>query len=131
MKRSYFTTTRERGAAGLKAIIAVAILGAAIYAGVIMVPIYAAHYGLEDKIKEDILFASQRFRRAKTIEEGIKKAIDGYLNEMEAEYEKKNVRVKHDSGKRSISVELWYTRQHKIPFFPHQFSLQLEGKYGL
>ena len=112
MKRSYSTITRERGAAGLKAIIAVAILGAAIYVGVTMIPIYADHYGLEDKIKEDILFASQRFRREENIEEGIKKAIYGYLDYMGVDYEKKDVVVKHDSGGRAISVQLWYIRQH-------------------
>lgn len=129
MKGSYFTRTRERGAGGLKAIIAVAILGVAIYVGVVMIPIYAAHYGLEDDIKEDILFASQRFR--KDIEGEFTKTIYSYLDGMGAGYEKKNVRVKHDSGRKSVSVEVWYTRQHRIPFFPTQFSVQLEGKYGL
>ena len=129
MKRSYLTRTRERGAGRLKAIIAVAILGVAIYVGVSMIPIYADHYGLEDDIKEDILFASQRFR--KDIEKEFSETIYSYLDEMGAEYDKKNVRVKHDPGRSSISVEVWYTRQHKIPFFPTQFSLQMEGRYGL
>ena len=129
MKRSYLTITHERGAGRLKAIIAVAILAAAIYVGLIMIPIYAAHYGLEDDIKEDILFASQRFRG--DIEEEFTKTIYSYLDEMGAEYDKKNVRDKHNSGRSSISVEVWYTRQHNIPFFPHQFSVKMEGRYGL
>ena len=129
MKRSYLMTTRERGAGSLKAILAVAILAVAIYVGVVMIPIYAAHYSLEDDIKEDILFASQRFR--KDIEEEFTKTIYSYLDAMKVEYDKKNVRVKHDPGRSSISVDIWYTREHKIPFFPHQFSVHLEGKYGL
>lgn len=127
MKRTFGTT--ERGAAGIKAIIAVIILAVAIYVGVVMIPIYAAHYDLEDKLKEDILFASQRFRE--NIAKELTVQVYSYLDNMGVVYEKKNVRVNTNSSTKFISVELWYNREHKIPGFPKQFHLKVEGKYGL
>ena len=122
--------THERGSAGIKAIVAVILLGIAIYVGITMIPIYTAHYKLEDKIKEDILFAQQRFTGGK-LEEEFKARVLSYLDEMGVTYDKKNVRVSVNSGARAIKVDLWYERQHKIPGFPTQFQLSVEGKYGL
>ncbi len=121
--------TREHGAAGIKAIVALIILGIAIFVGVTMIPIYSAHYKLEDNIKEDILFAQQRF--SGDLEKAFTAQVVSYLDEMGVTYDKKNVRVSINSGARAIKVELWYERPHKIPGFPTQFQLSVEGKYGL
>lgn len=119
----------ERGAAGIKAIVALIILGIAIYVGITMIPIYSDHYSVQDKIKEDILFAGQRF--GKEIEKGMKDQIFGYLNDIDAIYEKKNVSVSVNASTKLIKVQLWYEREHKIPGFPTRFEITEEGKYGL
>jgi len=128
MKYAKSSRTHEQGAAPIKAIIAFVILAAVIYTAVVMVPIYAKRYSLEDKIKEDILFAGQRFR---DIPKDLTAKIYEYLDEMGAVYEKKNVKVKHNNSTKNVSVEVWYSMPHKLPFFPKDFYIQLEGKYGL
>lgn len=128
MKRSF--RADERGAAGINAIIAVIILAIAIYVGVTMIPIYAAYYNLKDKINEDILFASQRFRG--DLQKEMEKQVITYLNEMKGvTYDKKNIRVEVYSPTKTISVQFWYTREHKIPGFPKQFTVDVKGKFGL
>lgn len=119
----------ERGAAGIKAIIAVIILGIAIYVAITMVPIYVNHFQLEDNIKEDILFAGQRFRG--DLEKEFTAKVLSYLDTLGVDYDKKNVRITIKSEARLIRVELWYERQHKIPWFPTQFQLYVEEKFGL
>ena len=129
-RMKHFLKAHERGSAGVNAVIALIILGIAVYVGLTMVPIYSAHYKLEDNIKQDILFAQQRFKGEKLKEEFTAQVIS-YLDEMGAVYDKKNVRVDVNTGAGSVRVQLWYERPHKIPGFPKQFQLTVEGKYRL
>mgnify|MGYP003566092164 CR=1 FL=1 len=130
MKRNMLHITKERGSAGIKAIIAIAILVAIVYVAIKMIPIYADHYDVEDKIKEDILYAGQRF--GSDIQKELTKTIYQYLDDIDAEYNKeKEVRVKVNKGTKLITVNVWYRRDHKIPFFRKQFELKIEGKFGL
>lgn len=129
MQNTLSSRTHERGSAPIKAIIAFAVLFAVIYVAIVMIPIYIARYDLEDKVKEDILFANQRF--GQDIPKGLTEKVYGYLNDMEAYYEKKNVSVKHNKSTKKVTVEIWYEKPHKLPFFPKQFYVQVEGKYGL
>ena len=119
----------ERGAAGIKAIVAVIVLGIAIYVAITMVPIYVNHFKLEDNIKEDILFAGQRF--SGDMQKQFTERVISYLDAMGVDYEKKNVHVTIKKDAKLIRVELWYDRRHKIPGFPTQFSLYVEEKFGL
>ncbi len=121
--------THERGAAGIKAIVAVIVLGVVVYVAITMVPIYVNHFKLEDKIKEDILFAGQRF--SGDLEKQFTARVIRYLDEMGVDYDPKNVRVKMKKEARLIRVELGYERRHKIPGFPTQFQLYVEEKFGL
>ena len=129
MKQVGFT----KGSAPIKAIIAVAVLVAVIYTAIVLIPIYADHYSLEDKIKEDIKFAPQRIK-GKTEEEMQKtftNMIKGYLEEIDAVVDVKNIVVKVDAGRKQITVQGWYQRPHRVPFFPKQFNLDIDEKYGL
>jgi hypothetical protein len=128
MKRSF--GTHERGAGGIGAIIALIILAIAVYVAVTIIPIYAAYYDLKDKIEQDILFASQRFRG--DLKQEITKQIISYLDGMKGvTYDKKNIRVEVHSPTKTISVQVWYTREHKIPGFPKQFNVDVQGKFAL
>jgi len=130
MKRNISHITKERGSAGIKAVIAIAILAAIIYGAIKIIPIYVDHYDVEDKIKEDILYAGQRF--GGEIQKGLTKRIYQYLDGIGAEYNKeKEVRVSVNKGTKLIKVEVWYRRSHNIPFFPKQFEIQVGGKFGL
>ncbi|HEY8716070.1 MAG TPA: hypothetical protein VIM00_11885 [Candidatus Acidoferrum sp.] len=52
-----YTDRRQRGEGRLKSILILAIMAAAIYAGVKMVPPYVAEYQLADKMQEQARFA--------------------------------------------------------------------------
>lgn len=129
MKQVRFT----KGSAPIKAIIAVAILVAIIYAAIVLIPIYADHYSVEDKIKEDIKFAPQRIKgKTETeMQKTFTNMIKGYLEEIDAVVDVKNIVVKVDSGKKQITVKGFYQRPHNIPFFPKQFELDVNERYGL
>jgi hypothetical protein len=113
----------------VNAVIALILLAIIVYVGMTMIPIYSAHYKLEDSIEEDILFARQRFPR--DLKKRFTQSVLGYLDEMGVEYDKNNVQIDINSGARTIRVELSYHRDHRIPGFPKDFELIVEGKYGL
>lgn len=121
-----------KGSAPIKAIIAFAILAAVIYAAIVLVPIYADHYSLEDKIKEDIQFAPQRIGKQKEkMEKNFTNKIKGYLDQIGAVYEVENIVVRADTSRKQITARVTYQRPHSIPFFPKQFSIDVDAKYGL
>ena len=120
-------STKERGTAGFKALIALLILAAIVYTGIQLVPIYWDHWNFEDEVKTELrfLFVNVQAKR----EEYLNNFVIGKLKEMGAEYKKENVRVKVDDSKKKAKVEIWYTRTHKLPFFPNpkQFYINLEN----
>lgn len=107
----------ERGAAGIKAIIAFVIVGVCIYAGIQLTPLYWDHWNFEDDVTTKVQFAYVNYDRDK-VQEALTTTIYGMLDQMGAQYEKKNVRVQVDSSTRKITVEVWYSRTHNFPIFP-------------
>jgi hypothetical protein len=130
MKDMGFTIRNERGAAGLKAIIAIVILIAVIYTGIQVIPVYLANYNFEDKVKGEITLAFVNYPQ--DTQKKLEGAIMGMLNDMGATYDKKNVRVKvgGDPTGKKIVIEVWYSRTISLPFFPNpkQFYVKVENK---
>jgi hypothetical protein len=127
MKQNISYVTNKRGAGGPKAIIALLILAAVIYAGIQLVPIYWDHWSFEDDVKTLVQFAFVNYRDKR--EKRLTDDIINMLDEMGADYEKKNVDVKVDEGAKKIKVKVWYTRSHKLPFYPNpkQFHIDVEN----
>lgn len=128
MQRKGSLMRNERGSAGTKAAVAFAILGAVVYAAITLIPMYADHWKFEDDLKNNILFANEKYRGVEGgVEKGLTNDIESMLKSMGATYDKKQVRVKLEQQK--INVEVWYGRPHKLPFLqnPKQFYLKLEN----
>jgi hypothetical protein len=130
MKDMGFMFRNERGAAGLKAIIAIVIFIAVIYVGIQLIPIYLAQYNFEDKVKGEVTLAFVNYPQ--DTQKKLEGTIMGFLNDMGATYDKKNVRVKigGDSTGKKIVAEVWYSRTVNLPFFPNpkQFYVKVENK---
>jgi hypothetical protein len=116
MKHTGLSITNERGAAGIKAVVAIAILVAVIYAGFQLIPVYWAHWNFEDKVKQKVLYA---FNNYTDVEKELYNEITRMLDRMGVTYDKKNVRVKIDKQTKKIQVEVWYSRTVNLPFFPN------------
>ena len=107
----------ERGAAGIKAIIALIILGALAYIGIQLIPLYWDHWNFEDEVASEVQFAYVKHDKNK-VQENLTATICSLLDAMGAQYEKKNVRVKVDQSTKKITVEVWYSRTHNLPVYP-------------
>jgi len=117
MNTKSLNTRDERGAAGIKAIIALVIVGVCVYAGIQFIPLYWDHWNFEDDVTTKVQFAYVNYDRAK-VQEALTQDISKMLDAMGAQYEKKNVRVQVDNNTRKITVEVWYSRTHNFPVFP-------------
>jgi hypothetical protein len=114
----------QRGAAGPKAIVATLVLIALVYVGLQIIPMYYDHWTLQDKIKEDVDFAYVNLTGGEgTIQSKLNKLITSRLTAINAEFKKEQVKVTIPDGTKKITVEIWYTRTHKLPFYqnPKQF----------
>jgi hypothetical protein len=125
MKGQRASLRNQRGAAPLKAIIAIAVLGVLIYWGIQIVPIYYDHYNLEDDIKQAVLIESSRL----STEESPKKIKDMVINglkQIKAQFRETDVKVEIVGGNK-IVVDVNYWRQHNVPGFPKQFHIHHES----
>ena len=120
--------TNERGAAGPKVIIAVAIIAAVIYAGIQLIPIYWDHWNFEDELKTQVRFLFVNVTQKR------KEHLEGFaerkLKEMGAQYdEKKGIKVDVENSKKKATVDIWYSRRHKLPLYtnPIQFYIHVES----
>lgn len=114
----------QRGGAGPKAIFATLVLIGLVYVGLQIIPMYYDHWTLQDKVKEDVDFAFVNLASSPgTMQEKLSKLITGRLTAIGAEFKKEQVKVTIPDGTQKITVEIWYTRTHKLPFLqnPKQF----------
>jgi len=120
--------TKQRGAAPINLIIALVVVGAAVYAGSQIVPLYYYHWNLQDDVKQFVDFAFVNM--ADKPEKQLNAKFIQLLDEIHATYEKKNVKVNVDESSKKIVVEIWYTRSVKVPFFPNpkQFYIRYENR---
>ncbi|MDY0094687.1 MAG: hypothetical protein RBT80_18490 [Candidatus Vecturithrix sp.] len=117
MKRKCLNRLDEQGFAGIKAIIALVIVGICVYAGLQLIPIYWDHWNFKDEVTTKVQFAYVNHEREK-VQEALAATIYSMLDKMGAQYEKKNVRVKVENSTRKITVEVWYSLPHNFPFYP-------------
>ncbi len=109
----------------IKAIIAFVVVGICIYGAVQLVPIYMDHWNFEDDIKEKVQFAFTTWGR--DIEKKLKASLIKSLDQMGAEYDKKEIKITQRAKK--ITVDLWYSRSHNLPVLqnPKLFHIHVEN----
>ena len=117
MKTSMSVRLNERGAAGTKALIAIIILGAFVYVAIQIVPIYWGHWNFQDSVDTRVQFAFVNYPR-KT-KENLERDVFRLLDGMNAQYDKKNVKIDVDDKKKKVVIEVWYSRTHSLPFYPN------------
>lgn len=117
----------ERGRSGFKTMIALAILVAAIYSGFQLFMVYDENWTLEEHISSLVRFAFVNMSGDR--EQQITNQITDMLDEMHAQYEKKNINVLVDGVKKEITVDVQYAQTVPLPFFPNpkQFHLHLQS----
>ncbi len=117
----------ERGALPFGIIIGVAIVGALIFVGIQLIPLYWDHLNFKNDAEASVKLVFVRHNREH--EKELLREITKGLDEIGAIYEKKNVRVKVDEKKKFASMEVWYALPHKVPFLqnPMQFHIQFEN----
>jgi len=128
MRRRGIIAMNQRGGAGVSAVIAIAILGACVFVGWELVPIFWEHWNLEDDVKTKMQFAFVNYRG--DVKESLTKDIKDALNEMGAQFKEKDLKIKVDERSKKIRIEIWYSRTHKVPFYPpnpKQFYVKVEN----
>ncbi|MDY6836562.1 MAG: hypothetical protein SWH78_01190 [Thermodesulfobacteriota bacterium] len=123
MNKSLFSAGNECGTAWIKAILTLTIIGAFVYAGFQLVPIYWDHYNLQESIRGKLEFAFVNHPR--DTQRNIEAEIITLLNSTDADYTREDVRVKVDRSEKIIHVDIWYTRSHKLPFYQNPVELYI------
>ncbi|MDY6952804.1 MAG: hypothetical protein SWE60_14930 [Thermodesulfobacteriota bacterium] len=123
MNKSPFWGSNECGTAWIKAILTLAILGALVFAGFQLVPIYWDHYNLKESIRGKLEFAF--VNHPQDTQRSIEHEIIKLLNAMDADYEREDVRVQADRSEKTIHVDIWYTRSHELPFYENPVELHV------
>ena len=127
MKNTVSKVMNERGSAGMKALIALVILVVIVYAGFQLVPIYWDHWNFQDHLETRVQFAFVNYPNNPDKE--LADEIYRLLDDMGAQYQKKDVKVTVDPSKKKIIVEVWYWRSHNLPLYPNPkaFYLKIEN----
>ena len=116
----------ERGALPIGIIIGVAIVGALVFVGIQLIPLYWGYLTFKDDAESSAKLVFVRYQRDH--EKSLRGEITGGLKKIGAVYEEKNLIVKVDDKKKTASVEVWYTISHKVPFIenPMQFDVNVD-----
>lgn len=119
----------ERGDSRVGAIVAVLVLGALIFVGVQLIPIYYDHWTFQDEFNNEklaLLFVNYSSEKVK--EKAIER-IKGVLKDMNAQFKDKDIKVMVDPQKNKIVIEVRYARPHKVPFIqnPKLFYMKAEN----
>ena len=106
-----------QGGADPSSIITLAILAVAIYAVFQIFTVYDKHWTFEKHVKTLVQFAFINLHGDR--KQQIFDQIIDMLDDMDAQYEKKNIRVNVDEKEKTITVEVWYAQTINLPFFPN------------
>lgn len=119
----------ERGDSRVGAIIAVLVLGALIFVGVQLIPIYYDHWTFEDEFNNEKLALMFVNYSADKVKEKAIERIKDLLKDMNAQFKDKDIKVMVDPQKNKIVIEVRYARQHKVPFIqnPKLFYMKAEN----
>ncbi len=106
---------RERGAARLKAVIWLLILGAAVYVAFKVVPVYVDNYQLQDKLQTEARFATVNRRT----DEELRNAIYREIQDRDIPARPEDIQVLENSGRvvrlsvdYTVTVDLKVTQLH-------------------
>ncbi|HKV28806.1 MAG TPA: hypothetical protein VJN90_11100 [Candidatus Acidoferrales bacterium] len=91
----------ERGGARLKTLLAVIILGSAIFCAVRLVPPYFANYQLQDSIRQEAAYASATRKQ----DDDIRAEVVKKVKELGIPADNKDIQVSDVSGNVQISVD--------------------------
>ncbi len=108
---------RELGIASLKTIVVLVILGAAVYLGVSVVPLYYNNYQLEDKMRQEAKFAQTNRRTA----DDLRKIIYKEAQSLEVPIRSQDIRVEMGPQGAFISTEYAVTVNLQVYRFTLQF----------
>jgi len=117
----------EHGTGGLQTIIALAVLAAAVYAALQIFTVYDKHWTFEEHVKTLVRLAFVNLHGDR--KQQIFDQIIDMLDDMGAQYDKKDIRVNVDKKEKKITVEVWYSQTVKLPFFPNpkQFHMKIQS----
>jgi hypothetical protein len=126
MKHFRVRIRNEQGGAGPQSIIVLAILAVTIYAALQIFTVYDKHWTFEKHVKTLVQFAFVNLHGDR--KQQIFDQIIDMLDDMGAQYEKKNIRVNVDEKEKTITVEVWYAQTVNVPFFPNpkQFHVKIQ-----
>ncbi|HEV2615636.1 MAG TPA: hypothetical protein VGU63_03390 [Candidatus Acidoferrales bacterium] len=91
----------ERGGARIKALLALIILGSAIFCAVKIVPSYFANYQLQDSIRQEAAYASADRKK----DDDIRADVEKKVKELGIPADSKDIQVSDVSGNVQISVD--------------------------
>jgi hypothetical protein len=124
VRRSLFSAGNECGRAFIKTILVLMIIGALIYSGFQLVPIYWDHYNLRESIKGRLEFAFVNYPR--NTQRSIEHEIINLLNSTDADYARDDVKVQVDKSEKIIRVDIWYSRSHALPLYQNPIEFHIE-----
>lgn len=110
-----------RGSTGVKAIIAVVLLGVLAFAGLQVFPVvslYLEHRNFRSAVEQKVQSVLDIFSLLDT-EKLLTQEIIELLDKMGAQYLKNHVQVNVEERAKKVSVQVWYSRAHKSLFFPN------------
>ena len=108
---------RELGFASLKTIVVLVILGAAVYVGIKVVPLYFNNYELQDKMKEEARFALENRQSA----EDLRKVIYKEAQNRDVPIRSQDIRVEMGPQGTFISTDYAVTVDLQVYRFTLQF----------
>lgn len=126
MKNMHVSRRNEQGSAKIITVIILLILAVLIYVGVQLFPLYWDHGDFEETVRTTMISALVPPYR--DVDANVKQTIMSLLDEMGAQYEKEHVKVEVSSDNKTIRVEVWYSRSHRLPLYPNpkQFYINVD-----
>ncbi len=117
----------ERGSSGIRTILALAVMGVAMYAAFQVFTAYDAYWTFEKDVETLARFAFVNIQGDRQPQ--IVRQITEMLDNMSAQYDKGNVKVTVDEGNKQITVDVWYAQTINVPFYPNpkQFHAHIQS----
>jgi hypothetical protein len=110
-------TRHERGSSGLKTLVALALLGIAVYAGLQILTVYDAYWTFEKDVETLVRFAFVNLQGNR--QQQIVDHIAEMLDSLNVQYTKHDIRVTVDDVRKQITVDVSYAQTINVPFYPN------------
>ncbi|MFQ5743987.1 MAG: hypothetical protein ACE5HV_10415 [Acidobacteriota bacterium] len=115
------------GRASLRGLIALLLVGTAVYVGMKMIPVRASAYAFEDAVRDQVIFAASRRRRA--TDENIRQALIERAATLGLPIRGRDIAIRRP-GSKYLIVEVAYTVDVDfagIYVYPWHFEARYEG----